>query len=158
MGSIEMRPATPEEAAKENSLPFTREQIEAIALEYPTPFFIYDEQAIRQNAREFKEAFSWASGFLNFFAVKALPNPHILELVHKEGFGADCSSMAELVMAQKVGLRGEEIMFTSNNTPADQFALAKELGAIINLDDITHFLKNMLEYPKPYALDLTPES
>ena len=158
MGSIEMRPATPEEAAKENSLPFTREQIEKITREYPTPFFIYDEQAIRQNARDFNEAFSWAPGFLNFYAVKALPNPHILVPLHEEGFGADCSSMAELVMAQRVGLKGEEIMFTSNNTPVDQFALASELGAIINLDDITHlpFLEKHVGIPKTLCFRFNP--
>lgn len=132
------RPATPDEVIKETSLPFSKEQIEAIAQEYPTPFFIYDEKAIRQNARNFAQAFSWSPNFRNFFAVKALPNPHILRILEEEGFGADCSSLAELEMAKRVGLRGEEIMFTSNNTPAEEFAMAKELDAIINLDDITH--------------------
>lgn len=132
------RPATPDEARKELSLPFTRDQIEGIAREYPTPFFIYDETAIRQNAEKLREAFSWNSGFINFFAVKALPNPHILRILMEEGFGADCSSMVELEMARRVGFRDEKIMFTSNNTPASEFALAKELGGIINLDDITH--------------------
>src|SRR3989338_1733954 len=108
------RPATPEETAKETSLPFTREQIEGIAQEYPTPFYIYDEGAIRQNARAFLKAFSWTPDFRNFFAVKALPNPHILSILKEEGFGADCSSMVELEMSKRVGLSGEEIMFTSN--------------------------------------------
>ena len=111
-GERTVRPATPEETAKETSLPFSREQIETIAQEYPTPFYIYDEGAIRRNARNFLEAFSWAPGFLNFFAVKALPNPHILSVLKDECFGADCSSMVELEMASRVGLSGDDIMFT----------------------------------------------
>lgn len=153
-----VRPATPEETAKETSLPFTREQIDRISQEHPTPFYIYDEAAIRQNARTFLEAFSWAPGFRNFFAVKALPNPHILAILRDEGFGADCSSMVELEMARRVALSGEEIMFTSNNTPADQFALAKELGAIINLDDITHlsFLEEEVGIPSTLSFRYNP--
>ena len=153
-----VRPATPEETAKETSLPFSREQIETIAQEYPTPFYIYDEGAIRQNARNFLETFSWAPEFRNFFAVKALPNPHILSILKDEGFGADCSSMMELEMARRVGLSGEEIMFTSNNTPADQFALAKKLGAIINLDDITHldFLEKQVGIPSTLSFRYNP--
>ena len=153
-----VRPATPEETAKETSLPFSREQIETIAQEYPTPFYIYDEGAIRQNARNFLETFSWAPEFRNFFAVKALPNPHILSILKDEGFGADCSSMVELEMARRVGLSGEEIMFTSNNTPADQFALAKKLGAIINLDDITHldFLEKQVGIPSTLSFRYNP--
>ena len=157
-GERTVRPATPEETAKETSLPFSREQIETIAQEYPTPFYIYDEGAIRRNARNFLEAFSWAPGFLNFFAVKALPNPHILSVLKDECFGADCSSMVELEMARRVGLSGEEIMFTSNNTPADQFALAKKLGAIINLDDITHldFLEKQVGIPSTLSFRYNP--
>ena len=153
-----VRPATPEETAKETSLPFSREQIETIAQEYPTPFYIYDEGAIRQNARNFLETFSWAPEFRNFFAVKALPNPHILSILKDEGFGADCSSMVKLEMARRVGLSGEEIMFTSNNTPADQFALAKKLGAIINLDDITHldFLEKQVGIPSTLSFRYNP--
>ena len=153
-----VRPATPEETAKETSLPFSREQIETRAQEYPTPFYIYDEGAIRQNARNFLETFSWAPEFRNFFAVKALPNPHILSILKDEGFGADCSSMVELEMARRVGLSGEEIMFTSNNTPADQFALAKKLGAIINLDDITHldFLEKQVGIPSTLSFRYNP--
>lgn len=158
MGSIEDRVATPQEYAKETSLPFTRRQVEQITQEYSTPFFIYDEQAIRQNARDFKDAFSWAPDFRNFFAVKALPNPHILAILHEEGFGADCSSMAELVIAEKVGLSGGEIMFTSNNTPADQFMKADELGAIINLDDITHipYLESHVGLPETLCFRYNP--
>jgi len=152
------RPATPEEVAKETSLPFTGEQIKKITQEYPTPFYIYDEKAIRQNARNFMEAFSWTPGFRNFFAVKALPQPHILEILKEEGFGADCSSKAELEMVIRVGLRGEEIIFTSNNTPADQFALAKKLGAIINLDDITYlaYLEKNVGLPETLCFRYNP--
>jgi diaminopimelate decarboxylase len=152
------RPATSEEIQKEKSLPFSREQIEKITEEHPTPFFIYDERGIRQNARLFREAFSWAPGFINFFAVKALPNPHILKILAEEGFGADCSSMVELEMARRVGLSGEKIMFTSNNTPADQFELAKNLGGIINLDDITHllFLEQNVGVPKTLSFRYNP--
>lgn len=153
-----IRSATNEEVAKEGSLPFRREQIEKIIQEYPTPFYIYDEAAIRLNARNFLEDFSWAPDFRNFFAVKALPNPHILAILKQEGFGTDCSSMAELEMARRVGFSGEEIMFTSNNTPAEQFAKAKELGAIINLDDITHlaFLEKHVGIPATLSFRYNP--
>lgn len=152
------RPATSAEVRKETSLPFTREQIERISQEHPTPFFLYDEKGIRENARYFKDAFSWTPEFTNYFAVKALPNPHILKILKEEGFGADCSSMAELEMARRVGFKDEKIMFTSNNTPADQFAAAKELGAIINLDDITHlpFLEKQVGIPKTLCFRYSP--
>jgi diaminopimelate decarboxylase len=120
------------------TLPFTREEIADIIAEYPTPFHIYDEKAIRENARNLVRAFSWAPGFKEYFAVKAAPNPHLMALLKEEGFGADCSSMAELVLAERVGILGENIMFTSNDTPAEEFVKAKHLGAIINLDDISH--------------------
>lgn len=132
-----LRPATPEEAAKETSLPFTRDDIQQISEHFPTPFYIYDWESIRQNAEDFMEAFSWAPGFRNFFAVKANSNPHVVSMLHQIGFGADCSSKFELQLAQKIGMKGEEVMFTSNNTPDSEFALAYELGAIINLDDIS---------------------
>jgi len=122
----------------EKLLPFTKEQIEKIIQKYPTPFHLYDEKAIRENARAFKKAFSWNEGFKEFFAVKAAPNPYLMKLLRAEGFGADCSSLAELMMAEKTGIIGEEIMFSSNDTPADDFLLAKKLQAIINLDDISH--------------------
>jgi len=106
---------------------------------YPTPFYIYDEQGIRETALAYKKAFAWVKpGYRNYFAVKACPNPHIINILKGEGFGADCSSMAELVIAEKLGLRGEDIMFTSNDTPAEEYVKAKLLGAIINLDDTTH--------------------
>jgi diaminopimelate decarboxylase len=122
----------------EKGLPLSREKLEKIIQSHPTPFHIYDEKGIRENARALKDAFSWAEGFREFFAVKACPNPHILKITKSEGFGADCSSMAELVMSERMGLAGEQIMFTSNDTPSAEYVKAKQLGAIINLDDITH--------------------
>ncbi len=119
-------------------LPFSKTQIEKILKKYPTPFHIYDEKAIRENAHDFKNAFFWNDGFKEFYAVKAAPNPYLLKLLHAEGFGADCSSLAELMMAQKTGITGKEIMFSSNDTPVEDFRLAKKLNAIINLDDISH--------------------
>ena len=126
--------------------PFTVAQLKEIAARHPTPFHIYDERAIRANARRLKEAFAWNGGFREFFAVKAAPNPHLMAILREEGFGSDCSSMAELELAAAVGNVGESIMFTSNDTPAEEFLRAAELGAIINLDDITHwdFLKRTL--------------
>ena len=120
------------------TLPFTNEQLEAIASQHPTPFHIYDEKAIRANARRLKAAFAWNPGFHEYFAVKATPNPWLMKLLKEEGFGSDCSSMAELVLAEAVGNVGEDIMFTSNDTPDAEFRKAVELGAIVNLDDITH--------------------
>ncbi|MCX7986046.1 MAG: diaminopimelate decarboxylase [Bacteroidales bacterium] len=123
----------------EKKLIIPEEKILSIVNNYPTPFHLYDERGIRDNARELIKAFSWNKGFKEFFAVKATPNPVIVKLLKDEGFGADCSSLPELVLAERVGIRGEEIMFTSNDTPAEEFIKAKELGAIINLDDIRHF-------------------
>ncbi|MGN0846248.1 MAG: diaminopimelate decarboxylase, partial [Kiritimatiellia bacterium] len=120
------------------TLPFTNEQLAAIAREHPTPFHIYDEKAIRANARRLKAAFAWNEGFHEYFAVKAAPNPYLMQVLREEGFGSDCSSMAELVLAEAVGNVGEDVMFTSNDTPDEEFQKAKALGAIINLDDITH--------------------
>ncbi len=116
----------------------TKEQIEEIVKKYPTPFHIYDEKGIRENARKMREAFAWNKGFKEYFAVKATPNPSILKVLHEEGCGTDCSSMAELVMSHKIGLSGNDIMFSSNDTPAEEFAYAAEIGATINFDDITH--------------------
>lgn len=120
------------------ALPFTKQKIEEILEEYPTPFYLYDENGILENARKFKEAFGILEGFKEYFAIKALPNPYIMKILKKEGFGADCSSLPELILAEKVGIVGENIMFSSNDTPAEEFIKAKELGAIINLDDISH--------------------
>lgn len=131
----------------DKSLPFTLQQLEAIAAEVPTPFHIYDEEAMKLNVRAFYEAFSWVpGGFTNFFAVKALPNPHVMASLKEEGLGADCSSLAELMLCEAVGITGEQIVFTSNDTPANEYRKAYELGAIINLDDISHisFLEESL--------------
>ena len=120
-------------------LPFDLKWIEETSKKWPTPFHVYDAKAIRANAKRLKKAFSWNKGFREYFAVKATPNPHLMKLLQEFGFGSDCSSMAELVLAEKVGNVGEAIMFTSNDTPAAEFRKAWELGAIINLDDITHW-------------------
>jgi len=122
----------------EKRIPFSREVIERIAASHPTPFHLYDEAGIRDAARRLNAAFSWAPEFKNFFAVKATPNPHIIRILKEEGFGADCSSLAELVLAERVGITGENIVFSSNDTPAEEYRKARELGAILNLDDITH--------------------
>jgi diaminopimelate decarboxylase len=125
------------------TLPFTIEQLSSIIARYPTPFHIYDEIAIRENARNLKKAFSWCSEFKEFFAVKAAPNPFLIQVLKSEGFGTDCSSLPELLLSQACGITGNQIMFTSNDTPVEEFKKARELGAIINLDDINHI--NFLE-------------
>ena len=122
-----------------NKIPFvTKEQVEEIVKTYPTPFHIYDEKAIRENARALKAAFSWNKGFREYFAVKATPNPFILKIFKEEGCGTDCSSLTELMMSEACGFKGSDIMFSSNVTPASEYKKASELGAYINLDDITH--------------------
>ena len=133
-------------------------EVEEIVKKYPTPFHIYDEKGIRENARRLHEAFSWNKGYKEYFAVKATPNPTILRILHEEGCGTDCSSMAELVMSERCGITGQEIMFSSNDTPAEEFIKAKELGATINLDDITHieFLKNTAGIPKRISCRFNP--
>ena len=115
----------------------TKEKLDEIITRYPTPFHIYDEAGIRANARALRQAFSWNPGFREYFAVKATPTPAILKLLREEGCGCDCSSMAELVMAERCGFAPGEIMYSSNNTPAGEFAEAVRLGAVVNLDDIT---------------------
>lgn len=119
-------------------LPVPAAEIAALASTHPTPFYLYDEAGIRANARRLKEAFSWNPGFREYYAVKACPNPFLLKILMDEGFGADCSSLPELILAQKAGLTGEAIMFTSNDTPAEEFAAARAMEAVINLDDLTH--------------------
>ena len=116
----------------------TLEQAQEIAKTYPTPFHIYDERGIRENAARVTEAFSWNKGFREYFAVKATPNPFLLKILQEYGCGVDCSSETELMMSDACGFSGEQIMFSSNDTPAGEFALAAKLGGIINLDDITH--------------------
>ena len=126
----------------------TAEQLEDIAVRYPTPFYLYDAQGIRENARRLKAAFSWNPGYREYFAVKATPTPAILKILQEEGCGCDCSSLTELMMAERIGCTGENIMFSSNETPAEDYRLAAKLGATINLDDITHvdFLEKTIGY------------
>jgi diaminopimelate decarboxylase len=141
-----------------NKLPFTKEKILDIIKKYPTPFHIYDERAIIENAKRFKKAFDILPGFKEYFAVKALPNPFILKILKGEGFGVDCSSLPELILSQKSGFSGEDIMFTSNDTPASEFEKAKELGAIINLDDISHikYLEKISGIPELICFRFNP--
>jgi len=119
-------------------LPFTKSDLEGIAARFPTPFHIYDEKHISANARELIRAFEWNSGFKEYFAVKATPNPFVLKILKSEGCGTDCSSLPELLLSERAGIVGTDIMFTSNDTPANEFRKARELNAIINLDDISH--------------------
>ncbi len=119
-------------------MPFTKSALEKIAAKFPTPFHIYDEKAIRENARDLLDAFKWNDGFKEYFAVKATPNPFILKILKSEGFGTDCSSLPELLLSEKAGIIGSDIMFTSNDTPAIEFQTARRLNALINLDDISH--------------------
>ena len=126
----------------------TLEQLEKMTAEYPTPFHLYDERGIRENVRRMKAAFAWNPGFKEYFAVKATPNPAILKILREEGCGTDCSSLTELMMSDRCGFTGSEIMFSSNDTPPEEFVLAAGLGATINLDDFTHidFLKDTIGY------------
>lgn len=116
----------------------TREQACEIAKTYPTPFHLYDERGIRENARAVKEAFAWNPGFKEYFAVKATPNPFLIDILREYGCGCDCSSLTELMLSKAMGITGSDIMFSSNDTPAEEYAYAAKAGAIINLDDITH--------------------
>ena len=137
----------------------TLEQLQEMTKTYPTPFHLYDEKGIRENARALQRAFSWNRGYKEYFAVKATPTPQILKILHEEGCGVDCSSLTELMMSDRCGFSGEEIMFSSNDTPAEEFALAAKLGATINLDDITHidFLKDTIGYiPKTISCRFNP--
>ena len=136
------------------------EQIQEIAKTYPTPFHIYDEKGIRENARKLKQAFSWNKGFKEFFAVKATPNPFILKILQEEGCGTDCSSMTELMLSEALHFEANSIMFSSNDTPAEEFVKAKEMNAIINLDDYTHidFLKEFAGIPETICCRYNPVS
>ena len=116
----------------------TYQQIKKITEEYPTPFHLYDEKGIRENAARLQEAFAWNKGFKEYFAVKATPNPFLIKILREYGCGCDCSSMTELMLSEAIGIKGHDIMFSSNDTPVEEFQKAAELGAIINLDDITH--------------------
>ena len=140
-------------------IPFvSKEKLEEIASQYATPFYLYDEKGIRETARRVNKAFSWNKGFKEYFAVKATPTPGILKILHEEGCGADCSSYTELIMADAVGFKGDEIMFSSNDTPAEDFQLARKLNATINLDDITHidFLERVADIPDTVCCRFNP--
>ena len=137
----------------------TLDQLQTITQQYPTPFHLYDEKGIRDTARALYKAFSWNPGYREFFAVKATPNPQILKILKEEGCGTDCSSLTELMMSDRCGFAGDQIMFSSNDTPAEEFALAAKLGATINLDDISHidFLKDTIGYiPKKISCRYNP--
>ena len=136
----------------------TKEQVEEIVKTYPTPFHLYDEKGIRENARRLNKAFSWNKGFKEYFAVKAEPNPYIMKILQEEGCGADCSSYTELMLSEACGITGEEIMFSSNETPKEDYIKAMNLNAIINLDDITHidFLKDLTGLPKKICCRYNP--
>ncbi len=137
----------------------TKQQVEEIVKKYPTPFHIYDEKGIRENARALKEAFSWNKGYKEFFAVKATPNPFLIKILHEYGCGCDCSSLTELMLSDAMGIRGEDIMFSSNDTPREDFAYAAKVGATINLDDITHieFLERIMgKLPETLSLRYNP--
>ena len=141
-------------------LPFiTKEQAEAMTKVYPTPFHLYDERGIRENARRLRAAFAWNKGYKEYFAVKATPTPALLKILREEGCGVDCSSLTELMMSERCGFSGDEIMFSSNDTPPEDFQLADKLNAIINLDDITHidFLEKTIGYiPKKISCRFNP--
>ena len=140
-------------------IPFvTKEQVAKIAATYPTPFYLYDEKGIRETARRVNKAFSWNKGFKEYFAVKATPNPFLLQILKEEGCGADCSSYTELMMSDAVGLKEHQIMFSSNETPVEDMQLAKKMGVIINLDDITHidFLEKVAGIPETVCCRYNP--
>ncbi|MBQ8039115.1 MAG: diaminopimelate decarboxylase [Lachnospiraceae bacterium] len=137
----------------------TKEQLEEIVKTYPTPFHIYDEKGIRENAKALKEAFSWNKGFKEYFAVKATPNPYLINILREYGCGTDCSSQTELMLSEAMGLSGNDIMFSSNETPACEYEYAAKLGATINLDDFTHieFLENVLgKLPETLSMRYNP--
>ena len=144
----------------EKKLPFSQAQLDEMLQKYPTPFHLYDEAAIRANVKRLLAAFSWAPDFKEYFAVKATPNPFLLKILKEEGLGADCSSAAELILAEKVGIIGENIIFSSNDTPAEEYAKAVELGAIINLDDISHieYLEKHVGLPELLSFRYNPGS
>jgi len=136
----------------------TLQQLKEITTKYPTPFHIYDEKGIRENARKLKAAFAWNNGFKEYFAVKATPNPFILKILQEEGCGTDCSSMTELMLSEALGFSGSDIMFSSNATPAEEFIKAREMNATINLDDFTHieFLEEVSGIPETISCRYNP--
>ena len=137
----------------------TKEQLEEIVKEYPTPFHLYDEKGIRENMKALKDAFAWNPGYKEYFAVKANPNPFLIRILREYGCGCDCSSYTELLLSEAIGATGDQIMFSSNATPAEEYKLADRLGAIINLDDITHieFLEETIGHiPKTISCRYNP--
>ena len=144
----------------EKIFPVSQEKLEEIIKKYPTPFHIYDEKAIRTNMRRLFAAFAWAPDFREHYAVKAAPNPRLLQILREEGAGADCSSLAELILSDAAGIQGEKIMLTSNDTPANEFQKAIELGAVINLDDISHiaYLEKNAGFPACLSFRYNPGS
>lgn len=137
----------------------TKEQLDEIVKTYPTPFHIYDEKGIRENAEALKEAFAWNPGYKEYFAVKATPNPFLIDILRDYGCGTDCSSKTELMLSRAMGIKGEDIMFSSNETPASEYEYAYQLGATINLDDFTHidFLEKTLgKLPETLSLRYNP--
>ena len=137
----------------------TNEQLQEIVKQFPTPFHLYDEKGIRENAQAVKDAFSWNKGYKEYFAVKATPNPFLIQILHEYGCGCDCSSLTELMLSDALGIRGEDIMFSSNDTPPEEFRFADEIGAIINLDDFTHidFLEKTIgKIPKTISCRYNP--
>lgn len=137
----------------------TKEQLEEIVKEYPTPFHLYDEKGIRENMKALKDAFAWNPGYKEYFAVKANPNPFLIRILQEYGCGCDCSSYTELLLSEAIGATGDQIMFSSNATPAEEYKLADRLGAIINLDDITHieFLEETIGHiPKTISCRYNP--
>ena len=140
------------------TLPYDKAQIEEIAKTHPTPFHIYDEAGIVAAAQRLQRAFQWNAGYKEYYAVKACPNPAILRLLHDQGCGMDCSSLTELMLCERLGIVGEDIMFSSNDTPAEEFAYARRLGALINLDDFSHidFLRDNGGIPETVCLRYNP--
>ena len=140
-------------------IPFiTLDKAKEIIAEIPTPFHLYDEAGIRRNARALKAAFAWNKGFQEFFAVKATPNPYILKILHEEGCGCDCATYTELLLAEAVGITGQDVMFSSNVTPEKDMRKAEEMGAYINLDDATYvdFLERLGPVPETVCLRYNP--
>ena len=142
----------------EKYLPASAETLERFAFEHDTPFYLYDEKGIRETVRQLLAAFSWAPDFKEYYAVKACPTPEILKILKSEGCGLDCSSVAELTIAQRLGIIGEEIMFTSNNTPIEEYKMALELGAVMNLDDISHidYVRQSIGLPELVSFRYNP--
>ncbi len=142
----------------DKKLPFGKEKLKEIISLYPTPFHIYEEKGIKDYARKFNKAFEWNEGYREYYAIKAAPNPYLMKIMQQEGFGIDCSSLAELEIAERLGMKGEDIMFTSNDTPDYEYKKAMDLGAIINLDDISHieYLEKSVGLPELLCFRYNP--